>query len=832
VGTTDAAEFDVRTNNIVRARFMNTGQILLNAPTVAGNAVVGNTNAATAALTGTNNTVFGVNAAASMTTGLQNTAYGQQALSFNVNGQGNTAIGRVAMANGATGSANTAVGGFSLLNTTAFFNTAIGYASGQTITTGGDNVAVGDFTLTATTTGSGNTAVGSEAGGTITTGSQNTFVGNLTNASANNLTNATAIGALAQVNASNAVVLGSVAGVNTAATTVNVGIGVNAPSARLHTNGAYASTPAAVAAAAAPAIPNNIGHVRITNVVGAQANAVAAPGVATEGQKLTIVNEDDNAATFVGATIPANGGVGNFIYANGVWRLESTSAAAPAGWGLTGNAGTVAGTNFLGTTDAVRFDIRTNNTIRATVDANGNVGIGTVAPNAALQLGNVLSNRRIVLWEDANNDHQVYGLGINAGTLRFQVSSTAGQYTFNAATGPAASNELVRIQGNGLVGIGTAAPAFRLDVANGGVRIQDNGHPGFPNGYQYLTIGDDAYFSDVDVANTTALFGLANPDRAGLYLGSSGALVYGINGFIGINTATPAQSLHVQGTTRVSTLATGSAANRLTQSNTNGDLSMGPRYLHGRINADGTIAGGSGGYTITKLGVGQYRINYTTAFAGVPTVTSVPQGSAGGACANTPPATCGVTWDTWGCSDGDIINNFSTTGGVTNITNNGSGCSGGVAGYGNFTAMVVTVPLGGSFNVSMSAGTWSQGYRIWIDANQNGTFEATESYYNSGGTGTGVFNGTINTTGIPCGTYRMRVRCVFVNVPDVSEGCNNPFGRLYGEAEDYTLVITGAGTGVVISNLNNPTTGDAEVRTFTNGGAAVDAPFHFNVFGQ
>jgi hypothetical protein len=78
----------------------------------------------------------------------------------------------------------------------------------------------------------------------------------------------------------------------------------------------------------------------------------------------------------------------------------------------------------------------------------------------------------------------------------------------------------------------------------------------------------------------------------------------------------------------------------------------------------------------------------------------------------------------------------------------------------------------------------------------------------------------------------MRVRCVFVNVPDVSEGCNNPFGRLYGEAEDYTLVITGAGTGVVISNLNNPTTGDAEVRTFTNGGAAVDAPFHFNVFGQ
>lgn len=376
VGTTDAAEFDVRTNNLIRTRFTNTGAILMANPAVAGNTVVGNTPAALPALTGGSNTVFGTNAAASLTTGTQNTALGQQALTFNVAGVGNTAVGRVAMNNGATGSYNTAVGAFSLLNTATSYNTAVGYAAAQTATTGGDNVAVGDFTLSSTTTGSGNTALGSEAGLSNTTGSLNTFVGNLANVGSGTLTNATAVGALAQVDASNALVLGSVAGVNGATNTVNVGIGVNAPATRLHINGAYANNHTLVAAAAAPPVPNNVSHVRLTAVPGVQANAVVGPGAPVEGQKLTIVNEDDNNASFAGATIVANGGVATFIRANGVWRLESNSATA--GWGLTGNTGTVMGTNFLGTIDAQGLDLRTANTIRGRIDA---AGLAYFSPN-------------------------------------------------------------------------------------------------------------------------------------------------------------------------------------------------------------------------------------------------------------------------------------------------------------------------------------------------------------------------------------------------------------------------------------------------------------------
>lgn len=41
---------------------------------------------------------------------------------------------------------------------------------------------------------------------------------------------------------------------------------------------------------------------------------------------------------------------------------------------------------------------------------SGNLGIGTSTPNAPLQFPNTIVNRKIVLWEDFNNDHQFFGL--------------------------------------------------------------------------------------------------------------------------------------------------------------------------------------------------------------------------------------------------------------------------------------------------------------------------------------------------------------------------------------------------------------------------------------
>ncbi|MCG2610349.1 tail fiber domain-containing protein [Flavobacterium sp. SM15] len=57
-----------------------------------------------------------------------------------------------------------------------------------------------------------------------------------------------------------------------------------------------------------------------------------------------------------------------------------------SGWGLTGNAGTTVGTNFLGTTDNQDFAIKTNNTEAIRVKNDGKIGIGNTAPSSKIHI--------------------------------------------------------------------------------------------------------------------------------------------------------------------------------------------------------------------------------------------------------------------------------------------------------------------------------------------------------------------------------------------------------------------------------------------------------------
>jgi hypothetical protein len=54
--------------------------------------------------------------------------------------------------------------------------------------------------------------------------------------------------------------------------------------------------------------------------------------------------------------------------------------SAASAWSLMGNAGTVPGTNFLGTTDNEPFILKTNGTEALRIDPTGNVGIGVTGP--------------------------------------------------------------------------------------------------------------------------------------------------------------------------------------------------------------------------------------------------------------------------------------------------------------------------------------------------------------------------------------------------------------------------------------------------------------------
>lgn len=102
-------------------------------------------------------------------------------------------------------------------------------------------------------------------------------------------------------------------------------------------------------------------------------------------------------------------------------------------------------------------------------NSSGNVGIGTTTPNAPLQFANSIG-RKVVLFEIANNDHQIYGLGIDNNILKYQVENTTANHVFYAGTSTTTSNELVRITGTGRVGIGAAAPSEALQVT-GNVRF-------------------------------------------------------------------------------------------------------------------------------------------------------------------------------------------------------------------------------------------------------------------------------------------------------------------------------------------------------------------------
>lgn len=169
-----------------------------------------------------------------------------------------------------------------------------------------------------------------------------------------------------------------------------------------------------------------------------------------------------------------------------------------------------------------------------------NVGIGATTPHAPLQFFNSEANRKIVLYEGTNNIHEFYGFGINTNELRYQVSGTNADHVFWASTSSINSNELMRIQGNGNVGIGNTEPAHKLDVY-GTIRAGDFAAAGGKN----LIIGDDGYFTDIDNENTIGLYGLQDSTKASLKLGANGGTITGASGNIGIGTTTPANNLNV-----------------------------------------------------------------------------------------------------------------------------------------------------------------------------------------------------------------------------------------------------------------------------------------------
>lgn len=151
-------------------------------------------------------------------------------------------------------------------------------------------------------------------------------------------------------------------------------------------------------------------------------------------------------------------------------------------------------------------------------------------------------------------------------------------------------------------------------------------------------------------------------------------------------------------------------------------------------------------------------------------------------------AQCSITSQPYNyCGFGDQIDAIKLNG----ISSpNSSGCSS--SGYGGrFNTPNWTFAPGGtvSYDITVGGGVYDEGVAIWIDLNQNGSYENSEQVWAST-TYTQNFTGsfTIPASATPGTTY-MRVRCAWINTISAGEACTANIGYGYGETEDYKITI-------------------------------------------
>jgi hypothetical protein len=312
-------------------------------------------------------------------------------------------------------------------NNIGHYNIAIGLGALFSNIDGWSNTTVGSNSLWQSN-GWENTAIGSGTLGNDLMGMKNTGIGSEANVGSGGLTNATAIGSNALVNANNSMVLGSISGINGATSSVNVGIGTTTPSARL----------------------DIIGNVKITD--------------GTQGANRVLTSDANGLAS---------------------WQIPSS-----LGWFLTGNAGSIAGTNFIGTTDNQSLDIRTNNIVRLRITANG--GLETL-----------YNGENVFLGEGAG------GGGYQGGQYNTLVGYLAGNQNsignFNTANGSYALS--ANTQGAGNVAIGSRSlysnTTGLFNTAQGMEAMYSN----ITGGYN-TAVGLDAIFSNTTgFANTASGYG-------------------------------------------------------------------------------------------------------------------------------------------------------------------------------------------------------------------------------------------------------------------------------------------------------------------------------------
>jgi len=437
---------------------------------------IGNFNAAfgnhslTSNTTGIENSAFGSRSLFSNTEGHDNSGFGYYSLGLNTTGSGNSAFGAQALTNNITGASNSAFGYLSLKQNTADGNSAFGYVSLGKNTSGSYNVAFGSSSLSNNITGNYNTAVGPEALLFNTSGNNNATLGTFSLQNNTTGSNNSAFGFQAGSNVTtetNLTLIGANAGINASGYSNATAIGYNAIISGSNT---------------IKLGDNNIVDVKTTGTV--TAGAVTYPN--------TLGNAGDV------LTLPISGG-------NAYWSAPA-SGGSTTHWDLLGNASTVDGTNFIGTTDDVPLNFRINNVHAGRIDKTlENTFFGYLSGNTAVSgTYNTGTGAYSLASTTTGNNNTAFGRG----ALRFNTTGMG-----NTATGYSA---LV------LNADGTC------NTANGAQALQNN-----TSGVNNTSMGYSALINNTTGGNNSAI-GLnalqANLGGEGNTANGSGALLYNTTG--------------------------------------------------------------------------------------------------------------------------------------------------------------------------------------------------------------------------------------------------------------------------------------------------------------
>ena len=432
IGTTDAQNLDIRTNNVIRHRFTQQGQLeFLNT----GNSVfIGEGAGTNDDLSANNNTFVGTQAGQSNTTGNSNSFLGFSTGINNTTGRNNSFYGAFAGSSNTTGNFNAFFGDSAgNENTTGTSNSFFGAQAGFLNSTGAFNAFFGD-SAGGLNLGSFNSFFGGRTGQNNSTGNENSFFGY--DAGSFN------------ISGSGNVFLGFEAGFNE--------VGSN----RLYIENSNAASPLIYGE-----FDTDIARINGTLQV------------------------SDPTAT--GYQFPTTDGTANqVLQTDGSGNVTFATLTASNDWSITGNTGTDSSTNFIGTTDNVDLNFRTNNTRRMELTTSGGLNIdpdGTATAGDALDVnGDTIIGGGTGNFDNASENITIRGRSEEwIVSVENTASSTDADFTISNAVNISQAD--FRITPDGRVGIGenedtpgdmlhvtndqNATTAIRIDNTNDGTDV-------------------------------------------------------------------------------------------------------------------------------------------------------------------------------------------------------------------------------------------------------------------------------------------------------------------------------------------------------------------------